>query len=125
MDKTWSSLQQNKLNIFVQVNTSSEASKSGVSVDECVKTCLEIVETCPHLRLAGLMTIGIANDAACMKCLVDCRRQLAEALSCSEVDLELSMGMSNDFELAVELGATSVRVGSLIFGSRTPKPSTT
>lgn len=53
--------------------------------------------------------------------LVECRQAVATALSCPPTSLELSMGMSHDFELAARMGSTNVRVGSSIFGARAPK----
>lgn len=66
------------------------------------------------------MTIGMADrdqqeENPDFKCLLECRRVLAEA---GFADLELSMGMSEDYEQAVQMGSTNVRVGSLIFGPR-------
>ena len=79
-----------------------------------------LIYQCPHLNLVGFMTIGkYGGDATedFMK-LVECRDIVANALGKESSDMELSMGMSSDFELAVELGSTNVRVGSTIFGSR-------
>eukprot|EP00527_Entomoneis_sp_CCMP2396_P003973 CAMPEP_0198149120 /NCGR_PEP_ID=MMETSP1443-20131203/45140_1 /TAXON_ID=186043 /ORGANISM="Entomoneis sp., Strain CCMP2396" /LENGTH=353 /DNA_ID=CAMNT_0043814049 /DNA_START=69 /DNA_END=1130 /DNA_ORIENTATION=- len=124
-----------KLRIFVQVNTSGEDSKSGVSSsvdgdinarDEVVELCKAIVQECPALQLQGLMTIGAPGDESCLDRLVICRNQVAAALSSSSSSdeqyqpplLELSMGMSGDYEVAIRKGSTNVRVGSTIFGAR-------
>ena len=110
---------EQKLKIFVQVNTSGEESKSGVTPSEVVDLCREIVEQCPALHLIGLMTIGAPGDESCLDTLVTCRREVQTALSMSEdKKLELSMGMSGDYELAIAKGSTNVRVGSTIFGAR-------
>ena len=94
-----------KLKVFVQVNTSGEASKSGVapvssSSDRSdgsvlLDLCREIEDECPHLHLQGLMTIGAPGDASAFDVLVQCRNIVQEELSLSDGRvLELSMGMS-------------------------------
>lgn len=105
-----------KLSIFIQVNTSGEISKSGVTPSETLALCREIVENCPLLEIRGLMTIGAPDDLNCFDILRDCRDQVQEGLGVSS--LELSMGMSGDYQEAIKRGATNVRVGSTIFGER-------
>ncbi|KAF5678899.1 family pyridoxal phosphate enzyme [Fusarium heterosporum] len=117
-----------KIGVHVQVNTSGEEAKSGCSPgDETVALCREIVETCPSLRLLGLMTIGaIARSKATTAetenedfvTLKEQRDLVAKELGLDQESLELSMGMSEDFEGAVRLGSGEVRVGSTIFGER-------
>lgn len=110
------------LSIFLQVNTSGEESKSGLEPGETVSVAKEIINTCTRLKLSGLMTIGSRESSHAggtnpdFDCLVAVRRQV-EA-QCGLQDLELSMGMSDDFESAIRQGSTSVRVGSKIFGHR-------
>jgi PLP dependent protein len=112
------------LNVMVQVNTSGEESKSGVEPEGVSDLCRFIVSNCPKLRLCGVMTIGAEDDLSCFDALVKCRDQVLEQLqSTDEIavhvsSLGVSMGMSGDFEEAIERGATSVRVGSTIFGQR-------
>ncbi|KAF4976228.1 hypothetical protein FDECE_18496 [Fusarium decemcellulare] len=120
-----------KLCVHVQVNTSGEDAKSGCAPgDETVALCREIVEKCPSLQLLGLMTIGaIARSKATTPetenedfvTLKQQRELVAKELSLAEDSLELSMGMSEDFEGAVSLGSSEVRVGSTIFGQRPAK----
>lgn len=107
-----------KLDIFVQVNTSGEESKSGVTPDEAVDLCRHITSNCERLQLKGVMTIGAPGDVQCLDTLVRCRQTVADNLGIKSTDLELSMGMSDDFETAISYGSTNVRVGSTIFGSR-------
>jgi pyridoxal phosphate enzyme (YggS family) len=119
------------LRVFVQVNTSGEESKSGVEPTETVKLCRFIREKCPRLKLQGLMTIGaIARSKATTTetenedfvCLRETRDRVVEDLGlAAEGGLELSMGMSEDFEKAIMMGSDQVRVGSTIFGERPPK----
>eukprot|EP00521_Asterionellopsis_glacialis_P002125 CAMPEP_0195257956 /NCGR_PEP_ID=MMETSP0706-20130129/7110_1 /TAXON_ID=33640 /ORGANISM="Asterionellopsis glacialis, Strain CCMP134" /LENGTH=250 /DNA_ID=CAMNT_0040311229 /DNA_START=189 /DNA_END=941 /DNA_ORIENTATION=- len=107
-----------KLDIYVQVNTSGEESKSGVAPGpQTLELSKHILGNCPNLHLVGLMTIGAPNDTSCFDVLVECRDDVTTALELS-TPLQLSMGMSGDYEQAIEHGATSVRVGSTIFGAR-------
>ncbi|OAA59281.1 alanine racemase family protein (ISS) [Cordyceps fumosorosea ARSEF 2679] len=116
------------LGVHVQVNTSGEEAKSGCAPgDETVALCREIVEGCPRLRLLGLMTIGaIARSKATTPenrnedfvALKEQRDLVAKALGVEPESLELSMGMSEDFEGAITEGSGEVRVGSTIFGQR-------
>ena len=110
------------LNCLVQVNVSGEGSKSGIMPEE-VKPFLKQVLALdlPCLRWRGLMTIGVRGDEQQTRAAF---RQLRELqLSCqSELDLpefdQLSMGMSGDYCMAIEEGATMIRVGTSIFGAR-------
>ncbi|CUG90572.1 alanine racemase, putative [Bodo saltans] len=113
------------LTVYLQVNTSAEESKSGVEPDAITDLAVQIHKQYhTTLVVGGLMTIGNA-DYACTErdfaCLVSCRNRVAAALGVAEASLELSMGMSSDFEFAIHEGATTVRVGSSIFGPRQKK----
>ena len=105
---------------FLQVNTSVEASKHGFSADEAVDCAAEIA-TLPHIDLAGLMTIGpVSMDSVDTRNCFRQLRRLRDEINRS-VDrplAELSMGMSSDFEAAVEEGATVVRLGRVLTGER-------
>ncbi|KAI4115412.1 MAG: hypothetical protein LQ345_003978 [Seirophora villosa] len=118
------------LRVFVQVNTSGEEEKSGVEPPEAAALCKHIREQCPRLKLQGLMTIGaIARSRGVAEgkenedfvTLREVRDQVAKELGVSEEELELSMGMSEDFESAIRCGSNEVRVGSTIFGERPAK----
>eukprot|EP00934_Nitzschia_sp_Nitz4_P001613 Nitzschia sp. Nitz4//scaffold144_size56818//33864//34592//NITZ4_006540-RA/size56818-processed-gene-0.68-mRNA-1//1//CDS//3329536525//1613//frame0 len=106
------------LDIFVQINTSGEDSKSGITVEEAPTLCQQIRNECPRIRLRGLMTIGAPGDVQCLEDLVACRDQVAKTLEIPASELEVSMGMSGDYEEAIHKGSTNVRVGSTIFGAR-------
>lgn len=116
------------ISIHVQVNTSGEDAKSGCAPGaETVALCREIVANCPNLKLIGLMTIGaIARSKATTPenknedfvTLKEQRDLVASELGLAPEDLELSMGMSEDFEGAITEGSGEVRVGSTIFGQR-------
>jgi len=117
------------LQVLVQVNTSGEDQKSGEDVEGAVELCKHIRGNCSNLKLAGLMTIGsFDHDLAegpnpDFQRLKVARGKVCQVLQMPENELELSMGMSNDFEHAIEVGSTNVRVGSTIFGARGPKKS--
>jgi pyridoxal phosphate enzyme (YggS family) len=109
--------------VLVQVDLAQEATKFGASIDE-TRTILRATARLPHVRVEGLMLIPPAGDDpedarpwfAQLRQWRD--RLVGEGLSPSPL-AELSMGMSHDVEVAIEEGATLVRVGSAIFGSRT------
>ncbi|KAL8994786.1 MAG: hypothetical protein Q9188_006968 [Gyalolechia gomerana] len=118
------------LRVFVQVNTSGEEEKSGVEPGDAAGLCRHILEKCPRLKLEGLMTIGaIARSRGVAEgkenedfvTLREVRDRVAEELGLKETELELSMGMSEDFESAIRCGSNEVRVGSTIFGERPAK----
>eukprot|EP01126_Amoeba_proteus_P034211 TRINITY_DN3398_c0_g1_i14.p1 TRINITY_DN3398_c0_g1~~TRINITY_DN3398_c0_g1_i14.p1 ORF type:complete len:125 (+),score=25.15 TRINITY_DN3398_c0_g1_i14:515-889(+) len=116
------------------VNTSLEPQKSGIHPKDVAEVARLIhedesnhkqwyqrrVRGFSNLELQGLMTIGKYEGDASQdfQCLVECRREVARVLNKDETDLVLSMGMSADYELAIKLGSTNVRVGSTIFGER-------
>jgi len=102
------------LNVLIQVNVSGEASKSGVAPSE-VQTLAKAVAALPRLRLRGLM--AIPEPGADRSRYQEVKRAY-EALK-SELGFDtLSMGMSDDLDLALAEGATMVRVGTAIFGAR-------
>lgn len=106
---------------FIEVNIGGEASKSGFSEDELLKN-LELISNFSHLEIYGLMTIPpfFSNPEDSRKYFVKLRK-LSEKINSSKTNIfikELSMGMSNDYTVAVEEGATIVRIGTAIFGER-------
>jgi pyridoxal phosphate enzyme (YggS family) len=109
------------LNVCLQVNVSGEASKSGASFDE-LPALARAVAALPGLRLRGLMSIPEpAGELAAQRVPHRRLKQAFDALRAEGLALDtLSMGMSADLEAAVLEGATMVRVGSAIFGSRPP-----
>ena len=105
----------NPLAIMVQVNTSAEASKSGVAPADCAALAAEVARSCPLLRVCGLMCIGkySADEGSALsdfEALVQCRTCGGGARRRPGVT-RADMGMSHDFEQAVAAGATAVRVG--------------
>jgi len=107
--------------VWIEVNTSGDPGKHGVPPDGAL-ALIERVAARPELRTAGLMTIGpLAGGEAGARASFRALRTLRdEAIARGALPPEagLSMGMSDDFEAAIEEGATIVRVGSALFGSR-------
>ena len=102
------------LNVLIQVNVSGETSKSGVGLDE-VETLARAIATLPRLQLRGLMAIPEPGADRSRYASV---RSVFEKLK-SEFGFDtLSMGMSDDLDLAIAEGATMVRVGTALFGPR-------
>jgi len=108
--------------VLIQVNISREESKSGIATEE-IETLVREVAGLEHLRLQGLMTMPPFFDQPerarpYFRKLAELARHIAQ-LGIAGVSMqELSMGMSGDFEVAIEEGATLVRVGTAIFGAR-------
>lgn len=114
---------QPPLEVCVQVNVSGEASKGGVTLDEAAALCAGIARL-PRLSLRGLMCIPAPVDdpedaRAAFRLLRELRDTIRDSGSVDATQLDqLSMGMSDDFEVAIEEGATMVRIGSSLFGQR-------
>ena len=111
-----------RVEIFAQVNTSGEGTKSGVTPAEAIHLARELANF-PNLWLRGFMTIGaFVNDHEVIRTGFRTLRQLAvevAALNLPGVKMShLSMGMTNDFVIAIEEGSTMVRIGRAIFGER-------
>ncbi|VVC25775.1 Pyridoxal phosphate homeostasis protein,PLP-binding barrel,Alanine racemase, N-terminal [Cinara cedri] len=124
----WKKLNKDsKLKIMIQVNTSNEEEKNGISSDKVVDLYKYVIDNCQYLEPIGLMTIGqYGYDCSNgpnpdFLALIDCKKNVCENLKLSLSEFEMSMGMSDDFEHAIELGSTNVRVGSSIFGFRPRK----
>lgn len=116
-------LEDRYLDALVQIKTSSEPSKYGLAPEQAADFLAHLVEHCPRLRVKGLMTMAVNSDdeeavRACFRQLKALQLQL-KALKIEGVELErLSMGMSGDFKIAIEEGATEVRLGTAVFGHR-------
>jgi len=100
--------------VLLEVNVSQEASKYGFTMDEVVPA-LPAIRALPRLDVRGLMTVApLVDDPEAVRPVFRDLRALRDRLGLEE----LSMGMSGDFEVAIEEGATMVRVGRAIFGER-------
>ena len=116
------------LDVFVQVNVSREATKFGCAPEQA-QALADTVAAQPHLRLIGVMTIApYADDPEAARPIFRRLRQLRDELTqrwsarplshFATLPLRLSMGMSHDFEVAIEEGADIVRIGTAIFGAQ-------
>lgn len=121
IDRQWGRLGK-VCNILIQVNISGEATKSGTTEEGAI----QLVQECallPNINVCGLMTMPafFDNPEAARPFFAELRR-LSEVIAAQQIAgvsmTELSMGMSGDFEAAIEEGATLVRVGTAIFGER-------
>ncbi|KAB5560373.1 hypothetical protein DKX38_005330 [Salix brachista] len=148
LDRAVGNLGRKPLKVLVQVNTSGEEysdadicptfewlsgsdaaflmllplTKSGVEPSGCVELAKHVSQNCTNLQFCGLMTIGMLDYTSTPEnfkvALTNCRSEVCKTLGIPEEHCELSMGMSNDFEQAIEMGSTNVRIGSTIFGPR-------
>jgi pyridoxal phosphate enzyme (YggS family) len=110
---------QRPLEVCIQVNVSGEATKFGCRPEEAASLA-QAAAHAPRLKLAGLMTIApFTEDPERVRPHFRRLRQIRDALGLG--DLKLSMGMSQDFEVAIEEGADLVRIGTAIFGPRGPE----
>ena len=109
--------------VLVEVHTTDESTKFGVQPEHAIALIKELSQL-SHLRVCGLMTLGPFSDnpndsRSSFRCVADLKKQI-EAEGIVNVQMRhLSMGMTHDFEVAIEEGATLVRIGTAIFGRRT------
>jgi len=111
------------MDILIQVNSAEEESKFGITTEETGKMIEDILAQCPNVRIKGLMCIAPFEEDP-----EDAREYFAEVKKLYDeygkiqhpgLDFQyLSMGMSNDFEVAIEEGSNLIRVGTTIFGAR-------
>lgn len=111
-----------QLNVLIEVNAAGELSKSGVSHEQTLDLVLNVSKLCPHLDIRGLMTFPPFGEPESSRPYFAKLRQLAEEISKQDIPrtsmAELSMGISGDFDVAIEEGATMVRLGTVLFGRR-------
>lgn len=115
-------LEGRAIDVLVQVNTSGEATKSGLRPEE-VPAFMKELRSFETLRVKGLMTLALFSDdmdavRACFRRLRELRDRLRDLPQNDWELTELSMGMSGDYRVAIEEGATEVRIGQAIFGPR-------
>ncbi|XP_039961451.1 pyridoxal phosphate homeostasis protein [Bactrocera tryoni] len=115
------------LSVLIQINTSGEEAKNGVPPSEAPALYKHIKENLKHLQLEGVMTIGAfgfdysTGPNPDFVSLINVHKQICEENNLDPEAVQVSMGMSDDFEHAIEAGSTIVRVGSAIFGFRAKK----
>lgn len=125
LDRACGDEQRKELQIMIQVDLAGEATKSGLAENK-LSDLVKSVRQCPRLRLTGLMILPpFFEDPERVRPFFKRLRELRDEIQAGghfgERGGELSMGMSHDFEIAVEEGATIVRVGTAIFGERNHK----
>lgn len=102
-----------RLKALLQINAAREDSKHGVTPEEANETYHQIMQSCPNISLCGLMTIGAHTDEQRkIQQSFEITKKLYDTLPNASI---LSMGMSDDFELAIACGSNMVRIGSLLF----------
>ncbi len=117
-------LHKNELeqDVLIQINTTDEGQKSGIDEEKAIELIKDIAKL-PYIHIKGLMTIGMLSEnpesnRKYFKALKQLRDRI-EAMAIPNVDMQyLSMGMSDDYMIAIEEGANLIRVGSAIFGKR-------
>ncbi len=108
--------------VLLEVNVAQEESKFGLTAENTAELAARIAGL-PHVRIKGLMTVApFVDDPEENRMVFRKLRQLSVDIACQNIDnvsmSVLSMGMTNDFEIAIEEGATCIRVGTAIFGAR-------
>jgi pyridoxal phosphate enzyme (YggS family) len=122
LDRLCVQARREELPVLIQIDLAGEQSKTGIDARE-LPGLLEALKDCQRLRLIGLMTLPpYFEDAECARPFFKALRELRDELKLQghfgQLRGELSMGMSHDFEIAIEEGATMLRVGTAIFGER-------
>ncbi len=122
LDRMCVELNRQELPVMVQVDLAREATKSGADEAEVLQL-VEVLKHCQRLRLSGLMTLPPYFDdpeqvRPFFRKLRELRDELSSRRAFGDLRGELSMGMTHDYEIAIEEGATIVRVGTAIFGAR-------
>jgi len=110
-------------NILVQVNAAGEEQKSGTAPENAEPLIRSISDSCPHIKIKGLMHIApFAEDPEDVRKYFRQVRELYEEIGAKDIPSAafdtLSMGMSGDFEVAIEEGSNAVRIGTAVFGAR-------
>lgn len=101
------------MRVLIQINSAYETSKSGFLPEETVEKYAQISEECPRLQLQGVMSIGAHTDErSVITKSFETTRRIFETLPNAKI---CSMGMSGDFELAIECGSNMIRLGSILF----------
>jgi len=106
---------QTKMHCLLQINAANEESKTGFNKEEAYDMYQNIQESCPHIQLRGVMTIGAhSEDSALIQKSFEQTHTIFQKLE-KEGATYCSMGMSSDYELAIRCGSNLIRVGSMLF----------
>lgn len=106
-------LKERKMNMLLQINSANEASKSGVTLDEAKDVYQAVQESCPNIKLRGVMSIGAhSDDTKLIRKSFEDTYKIYESLKDADI---CSMGMSGDYEIAIESGSNMLRLGSIMF----------
>lgn len=109
-------LKAKKQDILLQINSAKEQSKAGVMPELANETYEEIKQACKNLNLIGVMSIGAySDDMKLVQKSFEATYKIYESLSQKDAKI-CSMGMSNDFELAIKCGSNLIRLGSILYG---------
>jgi pyridoxal phosphate enzyme (YggS family) len=110
-------VKEQKMSALLQINAAKEESKSGVAAEEAYDIYQQIKESCPHINLKGVMTIGAhSEDTKLIQKSFEDTYAIYDKVK-KEGATICSMGMSSDYELAIKCGSNMVRVGSALFKS--------
>jgi pyridoxal phosphate enzyme (YggS family) len=109
--------------VLVEIHTTDEATKFGVQPEHAIALIKELSQL-SHIRVRGLMTMGPFSDnpndsRSSFRCVADLKKDVESEGIVNVQMCHLSMGMTHDFEVAIEEGSTLVRIGTAIFGRRT------
>ena len=106
---------ESRMNCLLQINSAAEESKSGVTPEEAIDIYQEILERCPAISLKGVMSIGAhTEEESIIRDSFETTYKIYESLQKNGASI-CSMGMSSDYELAIQCGSNLVRIGSKLF----------
>jgi len=104
------------MSCLLQINSANEAEKAGLSIEKAEETYSKIIESCPQIKLKGIMSIGAhSEDQKIVRKSFEESYKIYEKMVHKHNATICSMGMSNDYKLAIECGSNLVRIGSKIF----------
>ncbi len=118
----WCRKSNTTMDVLIEYNTSAEDSKHGITTSDALLTCVEEVLQMDRLQLRGAMTIGPFTEdqqqiRAAFRLLAQRFQEVRQRFAPPAFDV-LSMGMSNDYQIAIEEGSTMLRLGTVLFGPR-------
>ena len=110
---------QKEIDVLIEVNISREAQKGGIKSEQCLDF-LKTVMTFPHIHVKGLMCVGplCDDEAKIHSCFMEMHHLYQQAKQLNPHIDTLSMGMSDDYHIAIECGANMIRLGTILFGER-------